>query len=119
MNSLRVGRLLLVLCCAFAALAHAAPPARWTMIDLGDLAGGAGGSTALAINDRGAIVGDLGQHGSYLHQDGEVTLLESIPEVQAGGWTRLVPTAINNRGWITGWGMRPGQTSRAFVLIPR
>ena len=75
--------------------------------------------TASAINDRGAIVGDLGQHGSYLHQDGELTLLESIPEVQAGRWTRLVPTAINNRGWITGWGMRPGQTSRAFVLIPR
>lgn len=75
--------------------------------------------TATAINDRGAIVGNLGQNGSYLYEDGEVTLLESIPEVRAGGWTRLVPTAINNRGWITGWASRPGQSSRAFVLVPR
>jgi probable HAF family extracellular repeat protein len=75
--------------------------------------------TATAINDHGAIVGDLGQNGSYLYDDGDVTLLESIPEVQAGGWARLIPTGINNRGWITGWGIRPGRSDRAFVLIPR
>ena len=74
--------------------------------------------TATAINDRGAIVGDLGQGGSYLYESGVVTILESIPEVQAGGWTRLVPTAINNRGWITGWGIRPGESDKAFLLIP-
>jgi probable HAF family extracellular repeat protein len=75
---------------------------------------------ATAINDRGAIVGDLGQNGSYLYDDGVVTRLESIPEVQAGGWTRLIPTGINDRGWITGWGMRSGGGSdKAFVLIPR
>lgn len=48
-----------------------------------------------------------------------MTRLESIPEVQAGGWIRLVPTAINNRGWITGYGARPGQSEKAFLLIPR
>jgi probable HAF family extracellular repeat protein len=74
--------------------------------------------TATAINDRGAIVGDLGQAGSYLYENGEVTILESIPEVRAGGWRRLVPTAINNRGWITGWGSLPGQSDKAFLLIP-
>jgi probable HAF family extracellular repeat protein len=75
---------------------------------------------ATAINDRGAIVGDLGQNGSYLYDNGVVTRLESIPEVQAGGWTRLIPTGINDRGWITGWGMRSGGGStKAFVLMPR
>ena len=75
--------------------------------------------TATAINDRGAVIGDLGGNGSYLYEDGVVTRLESIPEVQAGGWTRLVPTGINNRGWITGWGSLPGKSNIAFVLIPR
>jgi probable HAF family extracellular repeat protein len=74
--------------------------------------------TATAINDRGAIIGDLGQAGSYLYENGEVTILESIPAVRDGGWRRLVPTAINNRGWITGWGMRAGESDKAFLLIP-
>jgi hypothetical protein len=75
---------------------------------------------ATAINDRGAVVGNLGGNGSYLYEDGVVTRLESIPEVQAAGWTSLVPTDINDRGWITGWGTRVGGgSSKAFVLIPR
>jgi hypothetical protein len=75
---------------------------------------------ATAINDHGAIVGDLGQNGSYLYDNGVVTRLESIPAVQAGGWTRLIPTGINDHGWITGWGIRsPGEPTKAFVLIPR
>ena len=76
-------------------------------------------NAATAINDRGAIVGNLGQNGSYLYEDGVVTRLESIPAVQAAGWTRLVPTAINDHGWITGWGIRPGESTQSFVLIPR
>jgi hypothetical protein len=36
--------------------------------------------------------------------------------VMAAGWTRLTPTAINDRGWIVGIGFN-GQ-GRAFVLIP-
>ena len=75
---------------------------------------------ATDINERGAVVGDLGQNGSFLWEDGVTTRLESIPEVQAGGWTRLIPTGINDRGWITGWGLRAGGGSdKAFVLIPR
>ena len=75
---------------------------------------------ATAINDRGAVVGDLGQNGSYLYDNGAVIRLESIPEVRAGGWTRLIPTGINDRGWIAGWGMRSaGGSTKAFVLIPR
>jgi probable HAF family extracellular repeat protein len=71
-----------------------------------------------AINDRGAVVGHLGQNGSFLYDNGEVTLLESIPEVKAAGWTQLIPTGINNRGWITGYGRRPGESDKAFLLIP-
>lgn len=75
---------------------------------------------ASAINDRGAVVGDLGQNGSFLYDGGGVTILESIPEVKAGGWERLVPTGINNRGWIAGWGIRAsGGSTKAFVLVPR
>jgi probable HAF family extracellular repeat protein len=75
---------------------------------------------ATAINDHGAVVGDLGQNGSYLYDRGVVTRLESIPEVRAGGWTRLIPTDINDRGWITGWGIRSsGGSTQSFVLIPR
>jgi probable HAF family extracellular repeat protein len=75
--------------------------------------------TATAINDHGAVVGHLGQNGSYLYKDGVVTRLESIPEVQSAGWTSLIPTSINERGWIAGWGIRPGQSLQAVLLIPR
>ena len=76
--------------------------------------------TATAINDRGQVVGNLGQNGSFLYDDGEVTMLDSLPAVQAAGWVRLIPTAINNRGWITGYGSRgSGQSDKAFLLIPR
>ena len=73
-----------------------------------------------AINDRGAVVGTLDNNSaSFLYEDGVLTVLEQIPEVQAAGWTRLYPTEINDRGWITGWGRRAGPTvNEAFVLIP-
>jgi hypothetical protein len=44
-----------------------------------------------------------------------VTILED-PE-----WWFLIPTAINDRGWIVGTGNRRGGafTGEAFLLIPR
>ena len=75
---------------------------------------------ATAINDHGVVVGDLGQNGSFMVDDDVVTRLEDIPEVRAAGWTRLIPTGLNDRGWITGWGIRAGGGStQSFVLIPR
>jgi hypothetical protein len=40
--------------------------------------------------------------------------------VRAAGWTRLFPSAINDRGWITGHGYKAGGPieGSAFVLIP-
>ena len=75
---------------------------------------------AVAINDRGAVVG-VTDATSFLFEDGVLTLLESIPEVMAAGWTRLYVTDINDRGWITGWGWKPDgpMDGLGFVLIPR
>jgi probable HAF family extracellular repeat protein len=78
----------------------------------------AGRSVATGINDRGAVVGTLDDNG-FLYEDGELTLLENIPQVRAAGWTRLIPSAINERGWITGRGVHPAKGFTAFVLVPR
>ena len=83
-----------------------------------------GTSSAVGINDRGAIVGSVNQgaeglNGGYLHEDGQVTLLDSLPAVRAAGFTRLIPFAINNRGWIVGGGIHADGSSTAFLLIPR
>ena len=63
------------------------------------------GTKAWAINDRGAVVGTLGGSRSFLYEDGAVTVLEAIDEVAAAGWVQLIPTAINDRGWIVGMGL--------------
>jgi probable HAF family extracellular repeat protein len=77
-------------------------------------------SNAIAINDHGAIL--IGAtEGSYVYEDGMLTKLEAIPAVAAAGWTRLFPSAINDRGWITGYGYKAGGPAEgsAFVLMPR
>jgi probable HAF family extracellular repeat protein len=82
-------------------------------------------SSAVAINDRGAIVGNVSQGaegvtGAFLYEDGKVTILNELPEVKAAGWSFLVPFAINDRGWIVGGGGHSdGSVSTAFLLIPR
>jgi probable HAF family extracellular repeat protein len=85
----------------------------------------AGGAKAWAINDHGAVVGTMNSVQSFLWQDGTLTQLESIPAVRAAGWVQLIPTGINDRGWITGMGrtsepVPPGHLPwKAFVLKPR
>jgi probable HAF family extracellular repeat protein len=73
-----------------------------------------GNQGTAAMNERGAIVGSVNGVG-YLYEDGEVTLL------QDPGWWFLIPTAINDRGWIVGTGNRRGGpfTGEAFLLVPR
>ena len=78
-----------------------------------------------AINDRGDVVGTMDCSASFLWEDGVLTRLESIPAVQAAGWTQLIPTDINDRGWIVGMGRKgaavppASQVWQAFVLIPK
>jgi probable HAF family extracellular repeat protein len=83
------------------------------------------GTKAWALNNRNAVVGTYAGTQSFLYDDGVVTILEQIPEVQAAGWVQLIPTAINDRGWIVGMGrtsapVPPGHMPwTAFLLQPR
>ena len=81
------------------------------------LFGVGGWSHPTAINDRGAVVGVANDRG-FLYDRGTVLYLDTIPEVQAAGWTYLVPQDINDRGWITGYGSH-GTGLVGFVLVPR
>lgn len=74
-----------------------------------------------AINDRGAIVGTQVRAGfSFLYEDGELTVLEQIPAVRDAGWTVFFPAAINDRGWIAGFGFKPDAFQPTpLVLIPK
>jgi probable HAF family extracellular repeat protein len=71
---------------------------------------------AHAINNRGDVVGTIGTTGSFLVSDGVVTRLESLPAVQAAGFTSVVPEDINDRGWITGTAAGP-TGGRAILLM--
>ena len=77
-------------------------------------------SDAQGINDRGAIVGNIGLQG-YLCDNGVLTILNDIPAVQAAGWRQMFPQDINERGWIVGWGFKVGGSpnGEAFVLMPK
>ena len=84
------------------------------------------GSTLHAINDRGVIIGtytNANNQGttSFVWEDGVMTPLETIREVQAAGWRSLFVMDINDRGWITGWGWKVGGSpdGEAFLLIPK
>ena len=78
-------------------------------------------SEAVAINDRGAIVGRaccVPNASGWLLEDGVFTRLDDIAEVRAAGWTSVVPVDISERGWIVGQGMN-ANGPRAFLLTPR
>ena len=84
-----------------------------------------GGAKAWAINDHGAVVGTMNGNQSFLWDNGKLTQLEAIPAVRSAGWVQLIPTGINDRGWITGMGLTnqpvpPGHMPwKAFLLMPR
>jgi probable HAF family extracellular repeat protein len=75
-------------------------------------------SAAIAINNRGQVIGSGEGIYGYLLDNGTVTRLDTIPAVQAKGWRHLEPTGINDRGWIVGTAMTPSGDLRAFLLVP-
>lgn len=75
-------------------------------------------SAAIAINNRGQVIGSGEGIYGYLLDNGAVTRLDTIPAVQAKGWRHLEPTGINDRGWIVGTAMTPTGDLRAFLLVP-
>jgi probable HAF family extracellular repeat protein len=90
------------------------------MIDLGAPAGA--DSYVSAINNAGQIVGtafffeDCSGAG-LLWQGGEMHLLHELVD-PAAGWTVVGATDINNAGWISAVGHRPGELNRAVLLVP-
>lgn len=77
-----------------------------------------GYSTAVAINDRGQVVGSVEGRYGYLIDNGTFVRLDALNEVAARGWRHLEPTGINDRGWIVGTGTNADGNLRAFLLIP-
>ena len=75
-------------------------------------------SAAIAINNRGQVVGSGEGIYGYLIENGQLTRLDTISAVAAKGWRHLEPTGINNRGWIVGTGFNANGDTRAFLLVP-
>ena len=81
-------------------------------------------SEALAINNRGQVVGTINDEG-FLFEGGRVTMLrELLTAEERATWGVLTPTDINESGWIVGiastYGINgiPGGSRKAFVLKP-
>lgn len=75
-------------------------------------------SGAVAINNRGQVVGSAEGTYGYLIDGGNYTRLDLLAPVKAKGWRHLEPTGINDRGWIVGTALNQNGDLRAFVLIP-
>ena len=75
-------------------------------------------SSAIAINNRGQVIGSGEGTFGYLIDGSTFTRFAEIPAVVAQGWRRLVPTGINDRGWIVGTGENAEGDLRAFILKP-
>lgn len=79
-------------------------------------------SRALAINNRGTVVGWSKTNNTTIravmwapNAEAPINLNSLIPAGSA--WQLQVATSINDRGWIVGWGLYNGQR-RAFLLRP-
>jgi probable HAF family extracellular repeat protein len=79
---------------------------------------GPGYSGAVAINNRAQVVGSAEGTYGFLIDNGEYIRLDTLPAVSSKGWRKLVPTGINDRGWIVGSATTPDGDLRAFVLVP-
>jgi len=76
-------------------------------------------SAAIAVNNRGQVVGSGEGTYGYLVDNGSVTRLDAIPAVASRGWRHLEPTGINDRGWIVGTATTPTGDLRGFLLMPQ
>jgi hypothetical protein len=60
------------------------------------------------VNASGDIVGGVGGSKAVLYSSGSITMLGTLPSVQAGGWQDLEPLSINDSGNIMGRGLKQG-----------
>jgi probable HAF family extracellular repeat protein len=89
------------------------------MEDLGSLGGT---SNAMGINNNGQVVGQStdtrGKFCAFLWQSaGGMVDLNSLIDASSG-WRLCQANAINDNGWIVGWGVNPNHVERAFLLTP-
>lgn len=82
------------------------------------LAGAPSYSNAIAINNRGQVIGSGEGVYGWLVDNGQYTPLSKLPAVTSKGWTHLEPTGLNDRGWIVGTGTDANGNLRAFLLMP-
>ena len=90
------------------------------MTDLGTLGGM--NSYANAINSNGETVGYSWKTGvlgdyAFLYNDGLMTDLNTLID-PTSGWTLESAQAINDNGWIAGYGIGPDGQTQAFLLTP-
>jgi probable HAF family extracellular repeat protein len=77
---------------------------------------GSGQSSANDINDLGQIVGNS-EIGAFIWEKGVTSNLNNLINVNSG-WTLTSAEAINEQGYIVGYGNFNGKT-RAFLLKPQ
>jgi len=78
-------------------------------------------SEALGINDAGVVVGesdDGSTYNAFVYSGGVMTNLNSVLDNSGNGWTLMRAYAINDNGWIAGYGTNPAGEREAFLLTP-
>lgn len=74
--------------------------------------------SVLAItNGRRVLVNGLDGYTTVI-ENGERLSFELSPAIRAAGWRRMEPRAMNNRGWIVGYGAHNDTGTRKFLAIP-
>jgi probable HAF family extracellular repeat protein len=91
--------------------------------DLGTLPGFDNGSYARGINNSGDIVGEsdsADQKRAFLYTKGQLVELDKLAEnLSDSGFNSLdVAYAINDQGWIVGYGTTTDNLTGAFVAVP-
>ena len=85
---------------------------------------GSSHSSALAVNDKGEVVGSAAGSGGtqramrWTAATGMVDLNQRLSAAMQKHWSLQEARAINDQGQIAGWGLQDGQR-RAFLLTPQ
>lgn len=93
-----------------------------TLIDIGTLGGNLG--EARGINSFNVVVGfsnlvNDGPDRAFIYtQSGGIVDLNTLLDSSGAGWTLLRAEAINDDGWIVGFGLDPNDELRGFLLRP-
>lgn len=83
-----------------------------------DLGGGAATTTAYDINNGNWIVGSLGDHAALWDGAQNLFDLNALVDGLPTGFVLDTARAINDAGWITGWGHGASGFHVGFVLSP-